>query len=69
MTNRASWMLPDRWYNTDREKADLVNQLRVIAVMYHDAEQLRERLRDVIQPLFDEITKLDQEAEDRIDPD
>lgn len=36
----------------DHEIAKLVNDLRDVALKYHDAQQLRERIADIILPVL-----------------
>lgn len=39
----------------DHHTAELVNRLRDVAIKFHDAQQLRERIAGVVRPLTDSL--------------
>ncbi len=46
----------------DRKVADTVNELQHIAIKFHDAQQLRERIAHVIVPLLKRVAAVDAQG-------
>ena len=45
----------------DNEIAELINALRDVAVRYHDAQQLRERISFLILPICKKLQRIEKE--------